>query len=128
MEPQQSMSKFDRWRENCLAILDNGLVIACPDQAEWVKWVRKSLSNGEHWIVEDNIEGFYISTEFLGINHNVTGTGPPLWFETMVFRESAKGNLGVKITYGTVQYSTMTEALTGHVLICEKVKSGEIGE
>jgi hypothetical protein len=66
MEPQQSMSKFDRWRENCFAILDNGVVIACPDQSEWVKWMRKSLSNGEHWIVEDNIVGFYISTEFLG--------------------------------------------------------------
>jgi hypothetical protein len=46
----------------------------------------------------------------------------------MVFRSSTDGNLGIKITRETVQYSTIADALTGHVVICEKVKSGEIGE
>jgi hypothetical protein len=122
------MVKFDRWREKCLAILENGLVISCPDQTKWVEWMGESFSAGIHLIAQDDVEGFYISTEFLGINHNATGAGPPLWFETMVFRESANGNLGVKIEYGTVRYSTWAEALAGHVVICEKVMSGEIGE
>ena len=122
------MVKFDRWREKCLAILENGLVISCQDRTKWIEWTGKSFSTGDHLIAENEIEGFYISTEFLGIDLNASGTGPPRWFETMVFRESANGNLGAKIEYGTVWYSTMAEALAGHVLICEKVMSGEIGE
>ena len=81
-----------------------------------MEWVQENFSRGNHWIVEDEVEGFYILTEFLGINHNVTGTGPPLWFETIVFRSSAKGMLGVKIEYGTVRYSTMADALAGHAV------------
>jgi hypothetical protein len=65
---------------------------------------------------------------FLGINHNIPNVEPPLWFETMVFRESADGTHGVKIRYGTLRCSTLSDALSGHVVVCEKVKSGEIGE
>jgi hypothetical protein len=46
----------------------------------------------------------------------------------MVFRESANGTLGVKIKYDTLRHSTVADAVAGHVVICEKVKSGEIGE
>jgi hypothetical protein len=126
METDRSKNKFRRWRESCFAKLHNGSVVSCPDRSEWVEWVQENFSRGNHWIVEDEVEGFYISTEFLGINHNVTGTGPPLWFETIVFRSSAKGMLGVKIEYGTVRYSTMADALAGHIAIREKVKGGEI--
>jgi hypothetical protein len=46
----------------------------------------------------------------------------------MVFRESADGTHGVKINYDTLRYSTLADALAGHVVVCEKVTSGEIGE
>ena len=64
----------------------------------------------------------------LGINHNIPEIEPPLWFESMVFRESADGTHGVRIKYDTLRYSTVADALAGHLSICEKVKSGEIGE
>ena len=90
--------------------------------------MRESFSSGNHLIAKDDIQGFCIETEFLGINHNVTKSGPPLWFETMVYRESVQENLGLKIEYGTVLYSTVAEAIAGHVAISEKVRRGEIGE
>jgi hypothetical protein len=34
----------------------------------------------------------------------------------------------LKIEYGTVLYSTVAEAIAGHMAICEKVRRGEIGE
>jgi hypothetical protein len=34
----------------------------------------------------DEIEGFVVSTIFLGVNHGF-GRGRPLWFETLVFRQ-----------------------------------------
>jgi hypothetical protein len=126
METDRSKNKFDRWRQSCFAILENGSVVSCSDRSEWVEWMQEAFSNGNHWIVEDEVEGFYILTEFLGINHNVTGIGPPLWFETFVFRSSDGGPLGVKMEYGTVRYSTAAQALAGHLAICEKVKSGAI--
>ena len=122
------MSQFDRWRKSCFAILENGLVISCPDVTTWTEWMRESFAAGNHIVAEEEVDGFLIVTEFLGINHIVTGAGPPLWFETLIFRESPGGSIGVKIEYGTVRYSTLADALAGHVVICVKVESGEIGE
>jgi hypothetical protein len=68
------------------------------------------------------------STVFLGINCNVYGTGPPLWFQTAVFRAAADGTVGTEIKYDTLRYSTVADASAGHVVICDKVKTGEIGE
>ena len=122
------MSQFDRWRKSCFGILENGLVISCPDITKWIEWMRESSAAGNYIVAEDEVGGFLVVTEFLGINHNATGAGPPLWFETLVFRESADGNLGVKIEFGTVRYSTLADATVGHVVICEKVKTGGIEE
>jgi len=71
---------------------------------------------------------FRVETVFLGINHNIPGIEPPLWFESMVFRESADATHGVRIKYDTLRYSTVADAVAGHLSICEKVKGGEIGE
>ena len=128
MEGDQSLSDFDRWRERCLATLENGVVVSCPDPVEWLEWMRESFSAGNHLVAKDDILGFSIETEFLGINHNVTESGPPLCFETMVYRESVQRNSRLKIEYGTVLYPTVAEAIAGHMAICEKVRRGEIGE
>jgi hypothetical protein len=122
------MAECDRWRESCLGILDSGLVVPCRDASEWVEWMNRCFSNGDHLIEEDQVDGFHILTAFLGINQNISETGPPLWFETMVFRASTDGNLGVEIEYETLRYSTIADAFAGHCVICEKVKYGEIGE
>jgi hypothetical protein len=127
-KPIRSMAECDRWRESCLGILDGELVIPCPDASKWVEWMNKCFSNGDHLVEEDQVGGFHILTAFLGINQNVSVAGPPLWFETMVFRASADGNLGAEIKYETLRYSTISDALAGHCEICEKVKNGEIGE
>ena len=128
IETGQSMGKFDQWQKLCLAILDNGLVISCPNVTKWTDWMEESFVNGTHWIATDDIQGFRVETVFLGINHNIPDVESPPWFETMVFRASTDGTLGVKIKYETLRYSTVADALAGHVLICEKVQNGEIGE
>jgi len=128
VETDRSMGKFDQWQKICLAILDNGFVVSCPNVTKWTEWMEESFADGSHWIATHDIQGFRVEKVFLGINHNVTKSGPPLWFETMVYRESVQENLGLKIEYGTVLYSTVAEAIAGHVAISEKVRRGEIGE
>jgi hypothetical protein len=128
METDHSMGKFDQRQKICLAILDNGFVVSCPNVTKWTAWMEESFVDGSHWIATDDIQGFRVETVFLGINHNIPEIEPPLWFESMVYRESADGTHGVRIKYDTLRYSTVADAVAGHLSICEKVKGGEIGE
>jgi len=53
--------------------------------------------------------GILISTVWLGIDHNFSGNGPPIIFETMVFdSEESLTDLDV------CRYATEVEALFGH--------------
>lgn len=120
--------RLDRWQKSCRAILENGSTISCPDKAAWVEWMRESHATGKHVIAENDVDGFRISTVFMGINLNLSGFGPALWFQTMVYRSSIDGTLGTQIRCGTFRYSAVDDALTSHLVVCEKVMSGEIGE
>jgi hypothetical protein len=61
----------------------------------------------DRWIVaktgNDEIE---VSTVFLGVDHRLMGAGPPLVFETMVFRRGASD--------GCVRCSTWAQAEANH--------------
>jgi hypothetical protein len=107
----ETENKFDQSQKIRLAIVDNGLVISCPNVTKWTEWMEESFVDGTHWIATDDIQGFHVETVFLGINHNIPDVEPPLWFETMVFRESANGTHGVKIKYDTLRSSTVADAL-----------------
>jgi hypothetical protein len=54
-----------------------------------------------------------ISTVFLIFDHDFTGNGPPILFETMVF--------GGKLNDFTERYSTFSEAESGHARIVRQV-------
>jgi hypothetical protein len=55
----------------------------------------------------------YVSTVFLGIDHNFGIYGPPLLFETMVFGGAHDNYMD--------RYSTWNEAQEGHKRMCERV-------
>lgn len=82
-------------------------------------WVRlrhwDALENERKYtIIEQTTIGDYlISTVWLGLDHSF-GYGPPLIFETMVFK-------GGESDLDCERYSTEEEALAGHAAICEKV-------
>ena len=56
-----------------------------------------------------------ISTVWLGLNHNF-GTGQPLIFETMVFKENDYKDIDME------RYSTLVEAKKGHKKMVKKYK------
>ena len=48
---------------------------------QWANWV-----SGQNCIIKQtDTMGKFVSTVFLGIDHNFTGKGKPVLFETMVF-------------------------------------------
>jgi hypothetical protein len=74
------------------------------------KWLE-----GERRVAKTTLpNGRYVSTVWLGMDHQF-GEGPPLIFETMVFRsEDDSDDLDCD------RYSTEAEALAGHEAMCRK--------
>lgn len=83
-------------------VLDGHKTILCPDPMMWAKWYETAERRVEHTTITEDI---YVSTVFLGLNHNY-GSGPPLLFETMVFGGARDGDCS--------RYSTWDEAERGH--------------
>jgi hypothetical protein len=110
------------------AILHHGSVILCSNRSKWVAWMKEAHAAGTLIIAQDSIEGFQVATIFLGIDFNEGGIGPPLWFETVVFRRSTDGSLGFQTRSDAFQYRTAVDAFAGHVAVCQEVRNGEIGE
>ena len=77
-----------------------------PISAEdWVKPVYRSREYKR--VAEDHVGDIYISTVWLGFNHQY-GEGPPLIFETMIFGSGDHDEWYRR-------YSTEAEAKAGHV-------------
>lgn len=91
-------------------ILDGHETVAC-DLLTWGRWLQE---NDEVRIVKkDTVGESLVSTVFLGLNHSF-GEGPPLLFETLVF----KGPLADEMD----RYSTWEEAERGHATMVERVQ------
>lgn len=78
----------------------------------WYKWI--SDNNGfpiriDYTQVSDKV---YVSTIFLGLNHNF-GEGPPILFETMIFGFDD----GIEYQW---RYSSFDDAMVGHDMAVKK--------
>jgi hypothetical protein len=73
------------------------------------------------------IKGFWVSTTWLGIDHKF-GLGPPVIFETMVFRMK-RGKIVSPGGFDSyqVRYADYRQAEYGHDNICRMVHSGWTG-
>jgi hypothetical protein len=91
-------------------ILKDKEVVMVPDMTEWAE----KFENENRRVGADDVGDHFISTVFLGIDHNFSGDGPPLVFETMVFKHGEWSELDMK------RYSTWDEAETGHKEMVEK--------
>ena len=63
-------------------------------------------------VAETKLGGVYISTVWLGMDHNY-GDGPPIIFETMIF--------GGEHDEYCDRYATLEEAKAGHENVCNMV-------
>ncbi len=63
---------------------ENNNPVPVKDATEWACWVE---SNQEKKIVGQThlTSKVWVSTVFLGLDHNWSGTGPPILWETMIF-------------------------------------------
>ncbi len=91
--------------------------VECPDIREWGRWFE--YSNDQRIVGRTEVGDLTISTVFLGLDHNWAFGGPPLLFETMIFR-------GAKALNYQKRYSTWAEAEEGHAHAITLAERGEL--
>ncbi len=95
-------------------ILDDNKELVEVDLYTWGKWFE-DIENRR--VASTHLDGYHISTVFLGINHSWDESSKPLVYETMVF--SPKGDDSYMR-----RYYTWNEAEIGHMNAVEWVKQG----
>jgi len=88
--------------------------------AEWGE-----MRENNRRIAEDELDDFWISTVYVGMNMQY-GDGPPLIYETMVFRRLENGEIDFSELYCD-RYPTREAAEIGHEYAVREVKLGRIG-
>ena len=71
-------------------------------------------------VAEDTIGNLWISTVWLGINHEFRENLPPIIFETMIFK--AEGKDRTKTEVYQMRYSDEQEAFAGHLIAVQYAK------
>lgn len=95
-------------------ILDaNDQPVVCDDVLEWGRWFEGA--DDRRRVARTEFEGGYVSTVFLGLDHNFTHGDPVLW-ETMIFGGPHDGY--------QERYTSKADAEIGHQIAVELAKGG----
>ena len=74
-----------------------------------MEWSRLMMDHEYKRVALDKVGDADVSTVWLGLDHNFSGTGPPLIFETMIF--------GGPHHDEQWRWSTLDEAIAGHASV-----------
>ena len=95
-------------------------IVATDSLAVWAEWIEKA----DRHVAQTDIDGIWVSTVFMGLDHNWRGVGAPILFETMVFDHSVNDeDRWVEIEGYFARYSTFDEAERGHQEIVARVRA-----
>jgi hypothetical protein len=83
---------------------------------------ERILESPERMVEQTSVNQYWISTVFLGLNHNYYLEGPPPWFETIVFEEK-KGKRERSSRF-VRHYTTWAEVEAGHRSMVEIIRYG----
>ena len=96
-------------------ILEHHTPVPLDDIVAWARWKVDSVA----WrVARSQVADVEISTVFLGLDYNFTYQGPPMLFETMVFKRPGVGDV---VHEYTRRYPTWDEAEAGHAEVVTEV-------
>lgn len=105
-----------------------------PVKASLTQWARshgspraeRKPAAGDSWarVGDDTLNGWRVSTVFLGLDHQ-WGDGPPLLFETMIFRDGDVPDVA-ELNEWQDRYSTWAEAEAGHAAALAMIRKHTI--
>lgn len=90
---------------------ERGTPVACSVET-WGKWFERC--NKDRQVADTTVGRSFVSTVFLAIDHNHSGDGPPILWETMVF--------GGELDGSSWRYSSEEEAKKNHDRIVTEIK------
>ncbi len=98
-------------------VLEDGQLRPEPDLMAWAKWYETA----DRHVAKTEAEKYVVSTVFLGMDHSF-GEGPPVLFETMVFKRGDWDNIKENglADQDCERYCTMDEAKAGHETMVAK--------
>lgn len=98
---------------------EEGRAVAEPDRHKWADWMRDVDRRVEE---RTQIGEWLVSTVFLGIDHNWSGEGPPVLWETMIFRQPPGQPVALENGSWAERYSdrytSLAAAREGHETAC----------
>jgi len=80
--------------------------VPCSNLWQWAYWFEKN--HQLRIVAQEYVGPHWVSTVFLGLDHNYAMTGPPLLYETMIFYGDSENDELIE------RYSTWTQAALGH--------------
>jgi len=86
-------------------------------QEQWTETFAIRHTKDYKQVAFEDMDDVHVSTVWLGMNHNFTGVGPPLIFETMIFGGPHEG--------WTQRYPTEAAAIAGHDQAVAALREGE---
>jgi hypothetical protein len=111
-----------------LYILDGHTPVPVPveDTLSWAQW----FENGDkRRVANTSINGWSVSTVFLGLDQSHGFSSPPILFETMIFSQTEKVKAMGKMFRKSMEnycrrYATWDEALAGHEEAVKMIREG----
>lgn len=92
---------------------------------EWAEWFERTSKRGnkERIVKQETIGAYKVSTVFLGLDHNFTGKGESLLYETMIFDKEYFENEGKGKNDIYARCSTWGKAEKQHQKAVESIRN-----
>lgn len=94
-----------------LYILVDGVPVVEPDPLKWARWDKTA----ERTVAFTQIADTAVSTVFLALDHRDLGRGPPVLWETAIFRAEQNPEI--------TRYVSHEDALAGHAAAVARVRA-----
>jgi hypothetical protein len=92
-----------------------------PDIMRWGAWWE---NEDNVRVASDHVGDVFVSTVFLGLDHNYSDNGPPVLFETMTFAKGENPE-DTRVDEWCRRYATWDEALRGHGEVVRAVRAAQ---
>lgn len=102
--------------------LKGDIAVPEPDLMRWARWIEDRRNARVDYT---RIGSFFVSTVFLGLDHNYTGLGPPVFWETMVFWKRKAKNKKLALHQERCS-GTKVAARAMHEQVCSHIRRGLI--
>lgn len=95
----------------------NHETIACPDVFRWADWFLEN----DRQVADTEVGNHVVSTVFLALLDEPPGAGPPVLFETMVFKLNANRVVDMR-GENQGRYTTWDDAVAGHEAVVRRLQ------